>query len=338
MLPLALATAASCSRPFVVTERGPQAYYQTGYPIRDTSGELERILHSVKRTQTTGYYETFRFALADSITVPDIRQRATYRRATERFTFDHIKTGTATIVSAGAGRAVLMTNEHVTSLPDTIIVYHIDQPPGAAPARPRRYIESVSVLMDERFLVVGLPDARPFTVLARDTSADVAILSVDLSDAVNPTAVQVLPIPAGDGSRLGWGSFVYVFGYPRGFQMVTRGIVSEPNRSRDHGFLLDGLFNRGISGGLIVAVRGDTNELEWVGLATSASGETDYMLLPEARAIEEENVTLPYEGRLYLRRTSRIDYGITFTVPVAAVQRLLRQAGIPIAASSPPRD
>ena len=32
----------------------------------------------------------------------------------------------------------------------------------------------------------------------------------------------------GDASRLTWGSFVYVLGYPQGYPMVTRGIVSLP--------------------------------------------------------------------------------------------------------------
>lgn len=334
-VPAVLLASGSCSPRYVVTDAGPQAYYRTGFPIHDTSAELERILRSVKRTQVTGYYQTFRFALADSVTAPAVRLGATYRKATERFTFDHTKTGTATILSASATRATLVTNEHVTSLPDTIIVFHTERPEGAGRGRPSRYVESVSVLTGRRSVVVGVPDARPFSVVARDSAADVAILQVELPDDAIPGAVEVLSIPAGTAGRLSWGSFVYVFGYPRGFQMVTRGIVSEPNRSREHAFLLDGLFNRGISGGLIVAVRGDTNTLEWVGLATSASAEPDFSLLPEARAIEEEDLLVPYEGRLYLQRSARIDYGITFSVPVDAIQRVLRDARIQL--STPQR-
>lgn len=338
LLPLLVAVlmAGGCRSGYVITERGPQAYYQTGYPIRDTSGELERILRSIKRVQITGYYETFRFALADSIVAPALRDRATYRRATERYTFDHNKTGTATIISAGIARATLITNEHVTSLPDTLVVYHRELDAAGRP-RPARHVESVSILTSQRYLVVGVPDNRPFRVLARDSVADIAVLDVELPQDLAPQSVPVLALPPGDPSRLTWGSFVYVLGYPRGFQMVTRGIVSEPNRSREHAFLLDGLFNRGISGGLIVAVRGDSNALEWIGLATSASAEADYQLLPEARAIDEDNLLLPYEGRLYIQRTARIDYGITFTVPLDAIRRVLAQAGLPLASPLPER-
>jgi hypothetical protein len=120
--------------------------------------------------------------------------------------------------------------------------------------------------------------------------------------------------------------------------MVTRGIVSEPNRTADHAFLMDGLFNRGISGGLILGVRGDTNELEWVGLAASAAGGAEYRLTPERRLVEEEGLILPYEGPVYLERLARIDYGITFAVPSTAVLRLLRQARVTVAqGEAPPR-
>jgi hypothetical protein len=86
---------------------------------------------------------------------------------------------------------------------------------------------------------------------------------------------------------------------------------------------VDGLFNRGISGGLILAVRGDTGRLEWVGMASGASAQAEHMLMPEQREIEEAGMLLPYEGRLYIERASRIDYGITFSVPMTAIQRFL---------------
>lgn len=323
--------AAGCTPRYVQTERGPQAYYQTGYPIRDTSVQLERILRSVKRIQVTGFYETFRFAQADAITRAAVRDRDTYRKATERFTFDHTKTGSATIIDVGGGRATMVTNEHVTALPDTIVVYYRDRSAGGPGRGLTGYVESVSILTGRRDLVLGMPDNRPFTVTARDSLADVAAITTLLSAEDAPGSVAPLRIAVGDPSKLAWGSFVYVLGYPRGFRMVTRGIVSEPNRTTDHSFLLDGLFNRGISGGLVVAVRGDTNELEWVGLATSASAEAEYILLPESRALEEEGMLVPYEGRLYLERSARIDYGITFSVPVTAVRRVLRDHRIPFA-------
>jgi S1-C subfamily serine protease len=308
---------------YVPADRPPQAFYQTSFPIHDTSGELERIFRSVKRIQVTGYYTTYRFTRADSITDADLRVRGTFRRATEQFTFDHSKSGTATIINRLGNNLTLITNDHVTRLPDTIVVYYGDPPGARAGPRPPRAIESVSIRTDQRYMVIGLSELASFRVTARDSANDIATISVDLIAEGAGDLVRVLRVPIGDPSRLSWGSFVYVLGYPRGYRMVTRGIVSDPNRTRDNSFLLDGLFNRGISGGLILAVRGDTGALEWVGMATGTSAQPEYLLIPERRELEDYGFLMPYEGNLYIERVSRIDYGITFSVPMTAIQRFL---------------
>jgi S1-C subfamily serine protease len=311
-----------CSTRYISTDRGPQAYYQTGFPIHDTSAELARIFRSVKRLQVTGYYTTYRFTHADSITDADLRVRATYRRAVEQFSFDHTKTGTATIIGRTGNSFTLITNDHVTRFPDTLVVYFAEDAAPGARRRPR-FVETVSIRVDQRNFVLGLPEVARFRVLARDSAADLATLTVDQPDAATAGQVAVLRVPTGDPSRLVWGSFVYVLGYPRGFSMVTRGIVSDPNRNRDHAFLVDGLFNRGISGGLILAVRGDTGRLEWVGMASATSAQVEYMLTPERRELEDYGMLMPYDGRLFIERATRIDYGITFPVSMTLIQRFL---------------
>jgi S1-C subfamily serine protease len=320
--------AAGCSRPYVMTERGPQAYYQTGYPVQDVSRDIERIARSVKQTQILVSYDVFRFAREDAITENDVRVRTTYAKATEKYAIDHSVRGTATIYSRRGNRIELITNEHVTRVPDTIIVNY-EESPGEQPATARspKYVESVAIKTRQMNLVNELVGISLFSVIARDSALDIALIAVDL-DGEPHSAIELLNVTAGDPSKLGWGSFVYVLGYPQGFKMVTRGIVSDPNRDRDHSFLIDGLWNRGISGGLILAVRGDTGELEWVGMARAASAHPELMLSPERRRLAEQGVSLPYEGRFYVEQVSRIDYGITFSVSMTAIQRFLRTSAV----------
>lgn len=307
-----------------MTERGPQAYYQTSFPAHDTSRDLERIFRSIKRIQVTGYYDTYRFAQDDAVTETDLRRAATFRRASERFSFDHAKAGTATIISRRGNRLTLITNEHVTRLPDTVIVYFGNE--QATKAGPR-YVESVAIKTSQTNMVLGLPEVEMFRTVATDSVADIALIAVDANDAASLTGANPVRVRTGDPSRLSWGSFVYVLGYPRGYAMVTRGIVSDPNRSRDNSFLLDGLFNRGISGGLILAVRGDTGRLEWVGMASAASAQREFMLMPEYSDTRETGMLLPYDGRLYMEQVTRIDYGITFSVPMTSIRRFLESSG-----------
>lgn len=310
----------------------PQAYYRTSFPERDVSRQLERALDAIKRVQVTATYQTYRFDPADSVSVAEIRSDSTFRRARERYSSNQIKLGTGTVVRVRGREVTMLTNHHVVRVPDTVVVYHREARPGGG-RRAGRHVESVSILQRAQYLVVGLPDNRGLRVMARDSTQDLALVAVELLEDPDGS-VNVLNLPTGDPRRLGWGAFVYVAGYPGGFRMITRGIVSDPNRGPDAAFLLDGLFNRGISGGLILAVRGDTDALELVGLATSAAAQTEYVLLPEARELDEEGLLIPYQGTLYLERVSRLQYGITFSVPTSAVVRFLRGAGITLRAAT----
>jgi hypothetical protein len=317
-----------CASSYVLTDRGPQAYYQTGFPVHDTSREIERIFRSVKRIQVAGAYTTYRFAQEDRITEAAIRDPATFRRAVESIAFHHTKSGTAVITARTLHGLHLLTAEHATRLPDTLVVYFDEPRVDRASRGISRYVESVSIKVVQTNAVLDLPDNLSFRVVSSDRAHDIALIAVDLTGGENVLAAPVLRARRGDPSRLVWGSFVYVLGYPRGFPMVTRAIVSDPNRRPDHSFLVDGLFNPGISGGVILAVRGETGELEWVGMARAASSHPEVLLLPETRDVEEEGMLLPYEGRLYVEQVSRIDYGITFSVPMTRIERFLRTAAI----------
>jgi hypothetical protein len=324
---LLLPALAACAPGYVPGpgDDGPQAYYRTGYPQRDTSREIERILRSVKRIQVTGHYETFAFAPESSVTRAALAEPATYARATSRQRFSRTKTGTATAIARAGDRLRLVTAEHATRWPDTVVAYF--DTGERTPARGAS-VASVAILRSQTTAILGVPGASTFDVVARDTLDDIALISAQVSASPGAADVPTLRAPVGDPARLAWGSFVYVLGYPRGYAMVTRAIVSDPRRDSDNGFLLDGLFNRGISGGLVLAVRGDTGALELVGLATAAAANAELMLVPDRRAVEEDGVVLPYRGDLFIEQVARIEYGITFSAPMTAVARFLRASGV----------
>jgi hypothetical protein len=319
LLPLA----ASCTRQYLVSDAGPQSYYQTGFPIRDTSEELERIVQSVHRIGVTAYYTTYRFAREDSVTESMVRDPRTLERAREQYTIDHSKAGSASILALDERGVTLLTAHHITRTPDTLVVHFRDVRGATDAGRP---VESISIRTRQENFVSGLPGRAPFRVVAADSGIDLALIRADLPGADRWPGLRVLRTSMGDASRLTWGSFVYVIGYPRGYRMVTRGIVSDPGYAADDAFLLDGLFNRGISGGLILAVRGDTGALEWVGIARASAAQTEYRLMPERRDASEEGLLLPYEGQLYMELASRIEYGVTFPVPATAIRRFLQSA------------
>jgi hypothetical protein len=126
--------------------------------------------------------------------------------------------------------------------------------------------------------------------------------------------------PIGDAKKLEWGSFAYLFGYPKGYRMITKGIVSDPNRDRSGSFLLDAPFNRGCSGGIVLAIKDGVPNFELVGMAKSSAADFENILIPpEDFNISEYDPRLPYEGDIYAKSNVVIRYGITQIISINTI-------------------
>jgi hypothetical protein len=332
-----LGSITGCARQVeVLRDRGPQAYYQTGFPYQDTSEVLQRALESVKRIQTTATYRTYIFERDTAPREGEAWTPQVLGRAADTLTVPHDRAASAVVLSRRNRNLALITVDHVLHFPDTIVAFFDDGggtgAPGAAAGGPR-LVESVSFKLRRVNWVLGLPGLDPFEILVRDPQRDLALIGVhypyeerrwDLPVPVE-VPIPVLSLVTGDSGRLSLGSFVYVLGYPHGYPMVTRGIVSAPSDPSVGSFLVDGLWNRGMSGGLILAVRGGTGAMEWVGMARAAAASTEARLVPEPTATTDPRVRRPYDGPIFLEEFRRIEYGITFTVPVTEIRRFLDQ-------------
>jgi hypothetical protein len=318
---LAVVLAFGCGPRYLTVERGPQAYYQTGYPIHDTSRELERVFRSVKRIGFSGDYLTYVFAEDSGVTDADLVSQEVYSLAVDTLSDSLSKAGTAVVVSRTDRRLTLVTNHHVVYYPALRVQYY-DEVATAASSSPQRRVASVSILQHSAGRLLEYPDLGPFEVLARDEANDLALIGVQLRPWSDPASFPPMPIAAGDPNQLGWGSFLYILGYPRGYRMVSRAITSDPNRDRRGSFLADGLWNEGFSGGAVLAVRGDTGQLEWVGVARASAGDREIRLQPgfDRTALDELDLRRLYEGPVYVEEILRIQYGITLSVPLTLVR------------------
>jgi S1-C subfamily serine protease len=315
-----------CGPRVVLVDRGPQAYYQTGFPVHDTSRELERVFRSLRRVTYSAAYDTYLFGPEAGVTAGDLADPATLDRATERFSDVSSKGGTAVIVARASDRAALVTNHHVVHFPAMRIRY-FDEDRTRVPRASRR-VASVAVRTHEWGLLADHHDLGSFQVLARDTANDIAVIEVRLPDSAGPASFPPIGLQIGDPRRLSWGSFLYVLGFPSRYTMVTRAIVSEPNRDRQGGFIADGLWNEGISGGAILGVRGDDGSLEWVGITRAGAGIREVRLQPRGDEGLDEDVGVLYDGPIYAEHVLRIQYGITFSVPVTSVRTFLAAHGM----------
>ena len=329
---------ASCTRYVAVDpERGPQAYYQTGFPLQDMSIDLEQTLASIVRIHVERSYDRYVFPGDDAAIASQPQGAAAdlLSRAIDTVPWRRSRAATAVIIATSRERLTLLTTNHAIYFPDTIVEYFGSQDGATGPESGPRAIESISIKTGQTTAMVRPSQVEPFEILARSEPDDLALIGVTLPEVetvflpLPPPSpeVPVLELANGDPRRLSWGSFVYLLGHPGGFRMVTRGIVSEPDRRPDGSFLIDGIWNEGMSGAPILAVRGDGGGLEWVGIAQAASARTEYRLVSEESAERTQDPRRPYEGPIYLQPAQEIRYGISFSVPVTVIRRFIEDEG-----------
>ena len=317
-------TPAGCTRYVDIDgDLGPQAYYRTGFPLRDVSGALDRVAASVVQIVVERSYETYLFTEDNAPTTVELQSPGSDVRVLAVDTVSSRETGASTgvVIASTPRKLTILTTDHATHFPDTIVRYFGTEGRGAGLEPDQRAIERISIKTQQANTVSAPPYVDSFEILARNQAEDLALIGVTFTYAVRTSDRTPSRLAAGDPSRLSLGSFVYAIGHPAGFKMVTHGIVSErgPNAS----FLIDGPWNEGMSGAPILAVRGEGGGLEWVGIVRAASARTEYRLVVEEGAEQTQDPLRPYEGPIYLQPVQEIRYGITFSVPMTVIRQFL---------------
>jgi S1-C subfamily serine protease len=290
--------------------------YTTSFPTRDVSDQLQNIKESVIRISSTGIYRTYiiedrllKRSDLEKVDLEDIASRS--------ITSNESTAGTAISLYSDKRNVALITNAHVVNYPDTLISY-VDRE-GVSP---NTFINSVKIKKNQNNLIYDLPYVGSFDIIGLNEKSDLALLKVNKSNFPNFDAPR-LQIPAGNPADLSWGSFVYIMGYPKGYPMITRGIVSSPGRNEYDDFLTDALFNPGISGGLIMATRNDFRSFEWVGMTNTASADITKMLVPDPlKSSDYENFDI-YRDSIYVETKTNLTYGITQAIPMKRVIEFL---------------
>jgi hypothetical protein len=271
--------------------------YDTEFPYRGCSKQLEEISESVKMLSTVAYYRTFAIPESDHLRLGDITRELLAARAASSVFVNRSMSGTATVLSYQNHSVVLMTCAHVVSFGDTLVSYHI-----GADRRPTKYVRSIAVKERQMNFVGLLPEGGELEILAIDEAADIALLGKRfVTDP--PLPIPVFRYPFGKAKELEWGSFVYLFGYPSGFRVVTKGIVSSPNRDKRGSFLVDAVFGGGFSGGIALAVRDGVPNFELVGMVKMVSAHSSFVLTPPVEnGVVDYDTSTPYSGDIYVEK------------------------------------
>ncbi|CAN5781589.1 hypothetical protein BH23GEM11_BH23GEM11_04940 [soil metagenome] len=315
-------------------ERVLSGGYRTAFPSTDTSGQLTRLFQAVKQTQVIVTYDVYYFSEENAPTRLDFQREDVVQRAVLTTSISDARGATAIAVSRSNRGVVLLATSHAVVRPDTVVDYFGS--PAGADRDPARRIRSLSIKNSQVNWVIDLPGARAFDVLASDEQEDLALIGFPLLAVDDLDDLRSIPIRAGNPADLAPGSFVYILGYPASFRMVSRGIAT-PLDDGQGSFVTDGNWNQGVSGGAIVALRGGSERLEWVGMARAASAQREQRLMPSEVDLEEYDPAVPYDGPIFVEEVLRIQYGVTLSVPMTTIRTFiarsapqLREAGYPV--------
>ena len=295
---------------------------RSGYYKKDASqtriGEWSREnMDLVARVQGTVFYRTYQFDPNQQLTKTDFSETGFEGRSLGIITQNESRAGTAVVLSESNGNAALLTADHIVNYPDTVWHYSDN-----SPFSNKQVVEAVSVKARSSYSVFIGDNFGPADVIINNRSLDLAVLSTRFE--IDEELVRG-SIRAGDSDRLEWADFVYAIGYPKGVKMITSGIVSKTDRIRGNGFSTDASFNRGFSGGMILAINSETSLPEWVGMLSSSTSSIEYVLVPEQINMNDYRPEIPYTDTIYVERKNRINYGITHAVSINQIRIFLER-------------
>ncbi|NNE34852.1 MAG: trypsin-like peptidase domain-containing protein [Rhodothermales bacterium] len=324
---LALASLCGCTRTVYVPADGAVADDRYDTPLSQRGGDdaFERAFAAIHFVNSVAYYRRVVFAPGDVVDARGLTADEIKELAVSSDMYHETASGTATAVLKTLSRIAFVTSAHVVAFEDTVLTYYVAE-------GEQRSVHSLSVKLRHSTYIPDIPGADRIEILAIDEDRDVALLGQTISD-LRPGSVRVIDFPIGTVSDLQWGSEVFVFGFPAGARMMTSGLVSKTFRDQRSAFLTDAAFNRGFSGGLVLAVRDGLPNFEWVGIASSAAASTEFILSPPADAlINPEDLGRPYDGPIILTQKKRLRYGITTCTSVDVVLDVLRENAPALAA------
>jgi hypothetical protein len=294
--------------------------YDSEFPYKNCSDQLEKIGETIRLLNCIASYKSYVFAEGAGLRRADLTQEVIEKRAVEVQYFNNTTSGTATVIASTGFRIALMTCAHVVSFPDTIVSYFPDRN-----GQPTEYVQSIAELQSQLNYIADLPESSSLEILLIDRGTDIAVMEKTF-ERKPVLSVPVFDYPIGHARELEWGTFVYMFGYPLMNKMVTKAIVSSPSHDSRGSFLLDAVFNRGFSGGIILAIRDGVPNFELVGMVSTVPAEYESVISPSpGNSDVMYDTNLPYHGEIYVNRRINIKYGVTRAVSVETLRDFLEK-------------
>jgi len=324
---IVLVLLSSCKQTEIITKdiSVNAGYYYNGQSDKRIVHSVNEVLKSVNKLDVIAFYKTWHFNEDSLFTKSFITKSQANNPAFNINVTNESTSGTVTTIYSNNGLAGFITCAHILDYPDSVFTYYDDN---------HSMVKSLSVMVKHQIFISGINSGSPVEIVLKDTKKDLAFLKKE----INPEDTNLIPLNTNTGStnKFEWGTEVYILGYPQGNLMLTKGNVSIDNNI-DKRFLSDANFNRGISGSPVFALNNNSNNFDWVGIASSASAKTFTYLRPEQKNSETVIAQNPYFGNNIIDEKILINYGITYsismeeiTIFIARNKSILREVGFDI--------
>ncbi len=294
--------------------------YDSEFPYKGASDELRDISSTVHRINSSVYYKTYTFNESSNLTLGNLKNTNLRSIAISEGYADQSNSGTGTVIYFNEGKVGILTCAHIVEFPDTVLSYFTNSEGGFT-----KNIQVIFIKERQTIFAAGFPEGSQFELIISDKKNDIAIIGKDYF-ALTDLKFPVFSYPFGKGKELDWGSFVYIFGYPINYQMITKAIVSNPNRDESGSFLVDAVVNNGMSGGIVLAIRDGVPNFEMVGMIQWVPEEEENILIPKAlKNNERYSPIIPYNGEEYVKRFSTIRYGIARVISAEKISSFIKE-------------
>ncbi len=316
LIALMFLTACSLRRNPVKETTRKDGQYDSEFPAQPTHPELERIVRTVKLVSVMAIYERKTFSFSRKVSLENL---STVEPETKEY-INRPSTGTGTVIYYKDRDVALLTCAHIVDHPDTSITYYKTEKGLITPN-----IRSFSVKVRQTINVIDLPEVRQFRILAVDRKNDLAIIGKRLTGLLGQQ-IPVFDYPLGKAGDLHWGTMVYLIAIPRNLKMIATGMVSNPGIETGRAFIFNSNLQKGISGGLVLALRDGVPNFELVGISNSIAAETQLFLQPDpALEIQDAESGKSYNGKLYLKGHEVNYYGMAHAIAAEAIRDFIRR-------------
>lgn len=278
--------------------------YDSEFPNKSVSSNLSYISKTVKKLDVLAFYATYYFPLESNVYRSNLSDSILKIYSDNMTITNESVLGTVTVIYNNNNLLGLLTCAHIVDFEDSVFTYYNEE----------NKIQTLSIKIKQQNHVSGLASGDPIEIAALNKEKDIALL-MKKTDSDNQN-ITTLDYPVGKANDLQWGTVVYIMGYPLGTLMATRAIVSMTSKQKIGQFVTDALYNRGISGGPIFAIRDGVPNFELVGMASSSAAQESDILVPEPIKKTDGSIITPYKGDVFVDNNKLISYGVTYSVTV----------------------